>query len=90
MRYLFDSFSYDVPWKSCTLIESLFTQIIKIIFYFFKGSKAWNTECCAESLLYSNASIIENAGKNFSANFSSIDRNCSTLVDPITEYWEYV
>jgi SNF family Na+-dependent transporter len=69
MRYLFDSFSFEVPWKSC--------------------NKTWNTKCCSESLLYSNSSNFVNTNVT-SLNVSSNSLSCKSLVDPITEYWEYV
>jgi hypothetical protein len=81
LRYLFDSFSWELPWKFCT--------------------NKWNSPCCSDQLLYGSsyngtykknshhANLTKNEPYVISQNITALSLNCSKLVDPITEYWEY-
>ncbi len=77
LRYLFDSFSFNLPWKSCSNQWNSECCSEKLL-YGKNYSKS----------IDSNLNItLKTTLENLSASQNN-SKSCNKLVDPITEYWE--
>ena len=77
LRYLFDSFSFNLPWKSCANRWNSECCSEKLLY-----GKNYSKQI--ESHL--NKTVTTHIA-NFSI-FPNTTKTCNKLVDPITEYWE--
>jgi SNF family Na+-dependent transporter len=79
LRYLFDSFSYDLPWKYCNNAWNSECCSERLL-YGARYNATFNNNTMGN--------ITKNEPYLLYANLSSIQLTCPKLVDPITEYWE--
>lgn len=77
LRYLYDSFSRDLPWKYCSNKWN---------------SECCNEKLLYGTAYLTNTSSPNPSNKAplVSIKNASVFANCSKFSDPITEYWEYI
>lgn len=86
LRYLFDSFTTDLPWKYCSNSWNSPCCSERLLQGSVPDSNEKSQSLKPSNIIYSN--ITKNKPLVISQNVTLVVTNCSKLVDPITEYWE--
>lgn len=77
LRYLFDSFSFNLPWKSCANSWNSECCSEKLLY-----GKNYSKQIENHLNMTKTTQIAI-----FPSNYNNT-KSCNKLVDPITEYWE--
>ena len=90
LRYLFDSFQADLPWKYCSNKWNTNCCQEKLLYGSLSSDSA-SSPILTSSLTPNEQStnISKNKPLVLYLNVTlSLSNNCTKFVDPITEYWE--